>query len=151
VNRTLKYQCFPAIAGNIADWNQAVELTAIWMKYYNEQRAHAGWINRGLPPLALYRLYEAAEGDQLQKLVNLGIVKLDAEWSIRMMGETPLVGRARPGEKHTLGPLEDDELPFALVLEKNASGEFLPDLREPPPGVPPPQAPRAGPSVGLRG
>ena len=86
LNKVLKYQCFPAIAGDIRDWQSACVLVDRWMVYYNEQRSHGGFANKGLPPLALWQLYEKTPGDHLQKLIKLGLLKLDNEWSVRLMG-----------------------------------------------------------------
>jgi len=55
LNKVLKYQCFPAVAGNITDWQSACVLVDRWMVYYNEQRSHGGFANKGLPPLAFWR------------------------------------------------------------------------------------------------
>ena len=134
LNRTLKYQCFPAIAGNISDWATAVDLVNIWLDYYNKTRSHSGHVNKGLPPEAFYSLYQATEGDHVTKLVNLGIIKLDAEWSVRMMGSTSddLEERKR-------------ELPFALIMERKAEGGFAIDFADKTPGSTEPVSPENAP------
>ena len=139
---TLKYQCFPAIAGNVQCWDSAENLVGQWMHCYNNIRSHGGHCNKGLPPVPFAELYDKTPGDHLAKLVSLGIVKLDDEWAIRLMGSS-----ARPG-----GPERDDApedadtdpnaLPFALVMQtkKPRALQLDPDLREPGPtalGKPP--------------
>ena len=86
LNKVLKYQCFPVIAGNITDWQSACRLVDRWMTYYNEQRSHGGFANQGLPPLAVWQLHQKTPGDHLEKLIKLGLLKLDQEWSVRLMG-----------------------------------------------------------------
>ena len=86
LNKVLKCQCFPVIAGNITDWQSACRLVDRWMTYCNEQRSHGGFVNNGLPPLALWQLYQKTPGDHLEKLIKLGLLKLDQEWSVRLMG-----------------------------------------------------------------
>ena len=82
----LLYPCFAAIAVNISDRQSACVLVDRWMVYYNTQRSHGGFVNKGLPPMALWQLYEKTPGDYLQKLIKLGLLKLDQEWSVRLMG-----------------------------------------------------------------
>jgi len=75
-----------AIAGNITDRQSACDLVDRWMGYSNTQRAHSGWINKGLPPVALLELHEHTPGDHLTKLVNLGLLKLDQDRSLQTPG-----------------------------------------------------------------
>ena len=49
LSKTLKYQCFPAIAGNVATWDDAVRLVRTWMLYDNNRRAHTGHAIPGCP------------------------------------------------------------------------------------------------------
>lgn len=87
VNRTLKYQCFPVIANSpTTSWEDVAKATDLWVKYYNDQRAHTGHCNRGLPPRVLYELWSRTAGDHLERLVALGIVPSEATWHIRGMG-----------------------------------------------------------------
>jgi len=134
LNKTLKYQCFPVIAGNITDWDQAVDLVGTWMDYYNKSRAHGGHINRGLPPLAFLDLYKKTPGSHVEKLLNLGLIKLDDEWSIRMMGDTRQVFGKRPdGAPRDQGLNLDDKgqpLPFALVLDRTPRAGFSQDFSD---------------------
>lgn len=96
------------------------------MQYCNHVRSHGGHSNQGLPPVPFAELYEKAPGDHLGKLIHLGIVKLDDEWTVRLMGSN-----------HKAGPKADGEdggksLPFALVMHrKRPQLELSPDLREP--------------------
>jgi hypothetical protein len=114
MNRTLKYQCFGAIAGNVTSWDTAALLVDKWMEYYNNIRAHGGTANKGLPPVPFYQLWCKTPGDDMAKLVNLGILKCDADWDVRLMGShVDADGRDHQG------------LPFAFVMEKSE----LPGLR----------------------
>jgi hypothetical protein len=130
LNKTLKYQCFPVIAGNISDWQQAVDLVATWADHYNATRAHGGHINRGLPPLAFLELYNRTPGSHVAKLIELGLIKLDDEWTIRMMGDTrSMFGKQTKGSPDL--PLNTDgdgqPLPFALVLDRTPRPGFSQD------------------------
>ena len=51
VKKTLKYPCFPAIAGNVESWDSAVNLVEEWMHYSNHVRSHRGPSSQGLPPV----------------------------------------------------------------------------------------------------
>jgi hypothetical protein len=94
-----------------------------------------GFVNKGLPPLAFLQLYEATPGDHLQKLIKLGLMKLDQEWSVRLMGSTAelkddlgeVVSSDGPNDRP-----ERREVPFAFVMERTPKGAFAPDLRQPP-------------------
>ena len=90
LNKTLKYQCFPAIAGNVESWACAENLVKEWMHYYNHIRAHAGHSSKGLPPVPFIELYHKAPGDHLQKLISLGIVKLEAGRCLRPLKAAPV-------------------------------------------------------------
>jgi len=142
LNKTLKYQCFPAIANNVQSWESAENLVEEWMNYYNHVRAHGGHCNQGLPPVPFAELYEKTPGDHLAKLINLGIVKLDDEWSVRLMGGDGKLRAQSEGED------TPSALPFALVMQRKAPRlQFDPDMRElgaAPSAVPPP--PEDGPS-----
>ena len=100
-------------------------------------RSHGGFVNKGLPPLAFWHLYESTPGDHLQKLVKLGLLKLDQEWSVRLMGSDTSVEQQQDKIGDVVssdGPddrPEKHEIRFALVLEKRSQGSFQPDLREP--------------------
>jgi len=113
LNRTLKYQCFPAIAGNIQSWEDMCQLVSIWMDFYNKTRAHTGHVNRGLPPLAFLRLYNNTEGDHLGKLLALGILKQSDKWHIRLMGSKDKLrlGDPMPGQEG--GDDGSGDLPYA--------------------------------------
>jgi len=89
LNKTLKYQCFPAICTGESLSPETVQmLTDKWMSYYNSSRAHTGHMNRGLPPLALYSLWQKAPGDYIEKLVHLGLISLDDLRRLRYMGSS---------------------------------------------------------------
>ena len=129
LNKTLKYQCFPAI--QYADLDTLDELERVtdeWMKYYNHRRAHNGHANRGLPPGAFFDLWKRTSGTHVEKLVELGLIKLDDEWSLRMMGDVPGNAGERPGgSKDGDGkPFTKGGLPFAFIMERNR-GSFAAD------------------------
>lgn len=76
LNKTLKMQCFPAIAAGIHDSLDELQgLLDQWMAYYNERRVHGGHVNRGLPPAVLAERWRAAPGEGLDRLLAMGIVK----------------------------------------------------------------------------
>jgi len=85
-------------------------------------RSHGGFVNKGLPPLAFWHLYESTPGDHLQKLVKLGLLKLDQEWSVRLMGSNMSMEQQQDKIGDVVssdGPddrPEKHEIPFALVL-----------------------------------
>jgi hypothetical protein len=126
MNRTLKYQCFAAIAGNVASWEEAVVLVEKWMFYYNHLRSHGGHTNRGLPPVPFYQLWKKTEGDDLQKLISLGIIKLDQEWDVRLMG----------AQTKQRDESEDTQLPFAFVMDRKQGPSLQVQLGIPAPGIP---------------
>jgi hypothetical protein len=123
MNKTLKYQCFAAIAGNISSWENAVVLVEKWMDYYNALRSHSGHANKGLPPLPFYELWKKTPGDDLQKLISLGIIRCDETWSVRMMGSS------QPKE----GP---GELPYAFIMDRVLSPSLQQALGLADPGQP---------------
>jgi hypothetical protein len=107
MNKTLKYQCFAAIAGNVGDWDTAARLVDSWMEYYNKQRSHGGHCNRGLPPEVFYQLWKKTPGDEMEKLLNLGILKSDDQWNVRLLGShTDADGHEKQG------------LPYAFVMDR---------------------------------
>lgn len=123
LNKTLKYTCFPALGmADEGSWPTVVAAVDAWMHWYNATRAHTGWINQGLPPLAFYAVWQRTPGDDAQKMISLGLIHLDSEWRIRTMGsgtgsagEQPVGSRARE-EGQAEHPAQD--LPFAFILEK---------------------------------
>ena len=66
--------------------------------------------------------------NHLEKLIQLGLVKLDAEWTVRLMGQTaPMFGGESPDDATS----ESVGLPFAFVMERAGTKlQFVPDLRE---------------------
>lgn len=127
LNKTLKFQCFPALAHQSFERLEDVQLLVDrWMQFYNEQRAHTGFVNRGLPPLAFYRLWENTPGNYFEKLIKLGVIDLDNEWSLRMMGSGPGNAGERPGDAKQWGSSGNPELPFAFVLERERKPAFIP-------------------------
>ena len=112
------------------------------MHYYNTVRSHGGHCNKGLPPVPFAELYAKTPGDHLEKLISLGIVKLDDEWEVRMMGSNRRPAGVDPDDCPDYVDTDDKSLPFALVMErKRPSLELHPDLREPGPtagAAPPP-------------
>jgi hypothetical protein len=107
------------------------------MVYYNTQRSHGGFVNKGLPPIALFQLYGRIPGDHIQKLVKMGVLNLDSEWSVRLIGSNKSmeqqqdnIGEAVSSDGAEHRP-ERHEIPFALVLERRGQGSFQPNLTEP--------------------
>ncbi|MBM4043399.1 MAG: transposase family protein, partial [Planctomycetes bacterium] len=135
MNKTLKYQCFAAIAGNVEKWENAVALVDRWMQYYNTTRSHGGHCNRGLPPLPFYDLWQKTPGDEIAKLISLGIIKIDQDWDVRLMGsETAVEGEAAP-------------LPWAFVMDRRTTPTLQAALGLPPPGDPVAQAAGKGSNI----
>ena len=95
------------------------------MHYYNYVRSHGGHCNKGLLPVPSAELYEMAPGDHLGKLIHLGIIKLDDEWPVRLMGSDGKLRTMPEGEDHP------SALPFAFVLQRRSPGLVMdPDHRE---------------------
>jgi len=107
------------------------------VEFHNEQRSHGGFANQGLPPLAVWQLHQKTPGDHLEKLIKLGLLKLDQEWSVRLMGSNMSMEQQQDKIGDVVssdGPddrPEKHEIPFALALEKKSQRSFQPDLREP--------------------
>lgn len=111
LNKVLKYQCFPAIcAGHVDSIETMQRLVDTWMMYYNSSRAHSGWINKGLPPLVLYSLWERTKGTRLEKLTLMGLIKEADIENLRAMGDLEGRGSNKLQDKHGT--------PLALVIEK---------------------------------
>lgn len=112
LNRTLKYQCMPPlVSGAVNDLAHLQALVDAWMQWYNEKRSHTGWINRGLPPTALWELWQKAEGGDVERLLALGILKPEDAGKVRVMGANKL------GMPLSDVRLAEDGRPFAFVLE----------------------------------
>lgn len=120
LNKTLKYNCFPALGfAAEKDWAAVTAAVDAWMNWYNSTRAHTGWVNQGLPPLAFYELWLKTPGPAYDKLVTLGLIRLDGEWTMRMMGAGPGYAGERPGGSRARGQdRSQDDLPFAFILER---------------------------------
>lgn len=127
LNKTLKYQCFPAlIAANVTEYQAVVRNVEEWIRWYNTTRAHRGWINKGLPPQIWYDLWRKTKGDHVDKLVALGILPVDNSWHVSMMGSDRGNAGERPwgpGNRSNGSPRKG--LPFAFVLDKSRP-DFLP-------------------------
>lgn len=128
LNKTLKYQCFPAIAAaNVTQWDQVEELVDQWLHYYNHVRAHTGHVNRGLPPVAWYNLWKATPGDEVEKLAKLGVLPLDNQWVVSMMGGSHGSAGEQPWGPNGRGqPDRVRGLPFAFVLDRKTPA-FIPN------------------------
>jgi len=117
--------CFPAIAyGPFEDLAQVGKAVDTWVHWYNHVRAHKGHVNRGLPPAVLYELWKRTEGGTIAKLVKLGILKVDEEWAMRMMGQ-PGDAEYAQGAKG-IDPddfLDEHGIPYAFILQKNSEGD----------------------------
>lgn len=114
-NRTLKQQCFPAICtGVVQDLKQLQVLLDVWLQYYNAERAHNGWLNKGLPPLVLYDRWLKAPGDDMSKLEHLGLVTPAELPFIRIMGTD------KTGLKVLAAPAKDKRgLPPVFIIDHN--------------------------------
>lgn len=107
-NRTLKYQAMPAlVAAGVKSHPDAQAWMDKWMLFYNTQRCHTGWINRGLPPAAVIELWQKTPGDVIEKLVKLGHIKGDEVHRTRLMGS----GR------HAVDLGLQHEAPYAFIIE----------------------------------
>jgi transposase InsO family protein len=127
LNKTLKYQCFPALAAaGVEHWNEVRNLVDLWMEHYNKQRAHFGHVNKGLPPLVWYDLWKRTPGDHVDKLQALGCLPLDNSWHVAMMGGAQGNGGDRPwgpNAQNGNGSAPTGSLPFAFVLTRTGSYE----------------------------
>ncbi|MBM3334537.1 transposase [Candidatus Sumerlaeota bacterium] len=126
LNKTLKYQCFPAICtGESLSLSQVQLLADTWMSYYNSQRAHTGHMNRGLPPLALYALWRKAPGDYVEKLVHLNLISLDDLARLRYLGQPQRSG----GDQRLRAVVEaggEMKAPPAFVIDGPRFSAFIP-------------------------
>jgi transposase InsO family protein len=115
LNKTLKQQCFPAICtGVVRDLDALQLLLDSWMHHYNTQRAHTSWINRGLPPFAVYSNYESTSGTRLERLAKLGLVKE------RDLPYTRVMGTNFGGEQLLSEPIKPDRgVPPVLIIDYN--------------------------------
>ena len=88
-NKTLKYQCFPVVlAKSSASWEKIQSLVDEWVSWYNSTRVHSGRLNRGLPPLVLYRQWLRAPGNtNLDRLRHLGIIRSRDLPYLRILGQ----------------------------------------------------------------
>ena len=116
-NRTLKYQAMPAVvAAGIRSLADTQAYLDKWCAWYNSKRAHGGWINRGLPPIALIDLWNKTPGDALQKLVALGHIKPEEVHRTRLMGS----GR------HAVDLGLEHKAPYAFIIEAPPPPRRLP-------------------------
>lgn len=108
-NKTLKYQCMPAlVAAGITDIQKAQGWLDKWLDWYNTKRAHSGWINRGLPPRAVIKNWQATPGDVLTRLLTLGHIKKDEVHRTRLMGS---------GLHAVDMGLKPESSPYAFIIE----------------------------------
>lgn len=131
LNKTLKYNCFPALGfAAEKDWTAICAAVDAWMHWYNTTRAHTGWVNQGLPPLAFYQLWNRTPGPEYERLVKLGLIRLDGEWTIRTMGGGPGNAGERPGGTRARGQGHRAPSGRACTGAKNASSRPLQVTRE---------------------
>ena len=128
LNKTLKYQCFPAICtGECLTVEEIQVLVDRWMLYYNSTRTHTGHMNRGLPPLALYALWHKAPGDYIDKLVHLGLISLDDLTRLRYLGSSQrTAGEQRLRSVIGAEPVAGAGQPLAFVVEGRGTTVFSP-------------------------
>jgi len=114
LNKTLKYQALPAICTGVFDSVADIETALIaWMHHYNTKRYHGGWINKGLPPEQLWRLWSKTEGRPLEKLIRLSVIGEGDLAFVRVMGCD------RQGKAIVRDSGEPVGTPFALVIDKS--------------------------------
>lgn len=135
LNKTLKYQCFPAIAAaNCTQWAEVEQLVDTWMEFYNKTRAHTGHVNKGLPPLIWYELWENTPGNHLEKLTQLGVLPVDKGWALSMMGNGQGSAEEQPwgpGEGNGRRGRKDRRLPYAFILTRDRKVEYTPGWEQP--------------------
>lgn len=122
LNKTLKYQCFPSVClGHKGTLHSIRPLIDTWMKYYNTQRSHTGWINRGLPPVVLWDIWTKQTGTHLDRLVKMGLIEINGKWTVKPMGQNDAgnagVQPAEPGHMGG-GNFPRSSSPFAFVLQR---------------------------------
>lgn len=114
LNRTLKETAFPAIvAGTVKSLADLQALLDVWLTWYNTARQHEGWINRGLPPVALVEQWRRTKGTQLEKLAAMGLIQQADLPHVRIMG-------AQNADKHEgADPLVGKGgVPYAFVIDR---------------------------------
>jgi hypothetical protein len=111
-NRTLKYQAMPGlVAAGITDMPSVQQWLNKWCHWYNTERAHAGWINRGLPPLVVAKQWHGTPGDTFERLVALGNIKPDEVHRTRVMGS------GKNAVDLGLTATQKGGAPFAFIIE----------------------------------
>jgi transposase InsO family protein len=124
-NKTLKYQCFPALcASRIESMEHLQGLVDVWLDDYNARRSHGGWINKGLPPLAVWERWRSLPGSVLDRLAAMRILSATDMPRMRVMGTD------KSGATLLTQPLADCKgVPFAFVIERGSqwhpSGERM--------------------------
>jgi hypothetical protein len=143
-NQVLKFEALPIIcAGWIGSIEDMQAKMNVWLLHYNAKRAHGGWVNKGLPPVALFALWEACPGDDLEKLFALGIIKRSDVAEMRVMGASldcaDLVTRSAADQSKDAG---HGTLPYAFLVPARAKPpRKLGELLAPPPPPPAPPVP----------
>jgi len=129
LNKVLKYQCFPAITyANCPTLRALQEVVDTWMQFYNDHRAHTGFVNRGLPPRALFNLWQQTPGSHAERIERLGIARLGPEWKMRLLGSSP--------DSPTRGLRSQGGEPVAVVFEKDRETTFTPATEVTDPALP---------------
>ena len=128
LNKTLKYQCFPPlVAGGLNSLDELQTAVDAYLLWFNTVRAHTGWLNKGLPPMAMWRNWEATKGSALERLVAMGILSPKDLQHLRVMGADP------NGQPRTDIALADKGVPFAFVVDYNDARVPRVDLKDSPP------------------
>jgi transposase InsO family protein len=124
-NLTLARECFPAIlTGLVGDIFQLQELVDNWLTFYNSRRTHTGWINKGLPPLAVIELLSHAKGESpLDRFVSVGILKPQDIEFVRPLGAKdigkPTMYKGKPRV------YSDNHVPYGFVVDRSAQAATL--------------------------
>jgi transposase InsO family protein len=123
LNKTLKFQCFPAIlTGAFYSIPSIEQALKGWLLWYNEKRMHTGRINKGLPPAVLWDLWQKTSGTPWDKLISLNIIRPEDLPFCRILGCD------QRGEKLAPRPLHDPRgVPYAIVIDRSdAESRFQP-------------------------
>ena len=80
-----------------------------------------------------YLMPGATSPSKAEDLLALGIVKLEDEWTIRLMGSNARPGGVKPDDAPEYVETDEKALPFALVMQRKKPRDLegSADLREP--------------------
>lgn len=112
-NGVLQTSCFPAIVcGTFRTHEEVQTAVDVWLKFYNNDRASFGRMNRGLPPLALVSLWNKTPGaGVIEKLSALGVIRMSELPYLRAMGSAQMSYKKPDGT--------EGKAPYAFVVDKS--------------------------------